>query len=85
MSVTIISSRELNHDIGKAKKAAQKGPVIITDRGNPAHVLMTVEQYQHITGTHKNILDLLAMPGVADIDFEPPRLGDDICRPADLS
>ncbi|GAB6192903.1 type II toxin-antitoxin system Phd/YefM family antitoxin [Desulfocastanea catecholica] len=85
MSITIISSREFNHDIGKAKKAAQKGPVIITDRGNPAHVLMTVEQYQHITGTQKNILDLLAMPGVADIDFDPPRLGNDICRPADLS
>ncbi len=85
MPTTIISSREFNQDIGKAKKAAQNNPVIITDRGQPTHVLLSVAQYQHITGTQKNILDLLAMTGAADIDFAPPRLLNDTCRPADFS
>ena len=30
-------------------------------------------------------VDLLAMPGVADIDFTPPRLGDELYRSTDLS
>jgi prevent-host-death family protein len=85
LAITTISSREFNQDIGKAKKAAKNGPVIITDRGHPAHVLLSVDLYQQITGTQKNILDLLAMPGVSDIDVEPPRLSDTIFRSADLS
>jgi len=32
-----------------------------------------------------SIADLLAMPEAADIEFEPPRLGGGLCRPADLS
>ena len=40
MSITTISSRELNQDIGRAKREAKKGPVIITDRGRPAYVLI---------------------------------------------
>ena len=57
----------------RAKRAAQKGPVFITDRGRPAHVLLTIEDYQKLTGAPANIVDMLAMPGAADIDFEPPR------------
>ena len=33
-----ISSREFNQDVSKAKRAAEQGPVFITDRGTPAHV-----------------------------------------------
>lgn len=39
MTITILSSRQFNQDASKAKKAAQAGPVIITDRSRPAHVL----------------------------------------------
>lgn len=85
MSITTISSRKFNQDVGKAKKAAKNGPVVITDRGRPSHVLLTVEQYQEITGARRNILDLLAMPGAADIDFYPPRLADNMVLPTDLS
>jgi len=66
------------------ERAASKGPVIITDRGRPAHVLLTIEAYQKLTQRAAGIADLLAMPGVADIDFEAPRMGH-IARPADLS
>lgn len=71
MTVTTLSSRELNQDIGRAKKAARHGPVFITDRGKPGYVLLTIEEYQRITGRRRSIVDALAMPGLADIDFKP--------------
>jgi len=82
--ITTVSSREFNQDASGAKRAASKGPVIITDRGRPAHVLLTIEAYQKLTQKTASIADLLGMPGIADIAFEPPRAGR-IARPADLS
>jgi len=83
VAITTLSSREFNQDASRAKKAARKGPVFITDRGRPAHVLLTIEEYQKITGKRKSILDLLAMPEAAEIEFEPPRMGDEFPRPID--
>jgi prevent-host-death family protein len=84
MSISTISSREFNQDIGRAKKAAKKGPVIITDHGRPSYILLTIEEYQKLTETQKSILDFLAMPGLADMDFDIPRFKDSLCEPADL-
>jgi len=85
VAITTLSSREFNQDTSRAKKAARKGPVFITDRGKPAHVLLSIQEYKKITGKRASILDMLAMPGIGDIDFEPPRLGDEPIRPADFS
>lgn len=84
MTITTLSSRELNQDVTRAKKATNKGPVIITDRGKPAHVLLRFEDYQRLMQQRRNIAESLAMPGVADIEFEPPRLSLGV-KPADLS
>lgn len=84
MPITTLTSRELNQDVTRAKKASKGGPVFITDRGKPAHVLLSFEDYQRLTKQRRNIADALAMPGVADIEFEPPRLTIDT-RPADFS
>ena len=84
MPITTLSSREFNQDTSRAKKAASKGPVFITDRGKPAHVLLSIEDYQRITGGHRKIADVLAMPGLADIELDPPRVRIGI-RPADFS
>ena len=73
MTVTTLSSREFNQDTSRAKKAALMGPVFITDRGRPAHVLLSIEDYQRITGGHRKIADALAMPEIADVEFDPPR------------
>lgn len=73
MTVTILSSRALNHDVSSAKKAAQHGPVVITDRGEPSHVLMTYDEYRRLTGGRSSLVEALAMPGLSDIDFDPPR------------
>jgi prevent-host-death family protein len=72
MAVVTLSSREFNQDTGRAKKASLEGPVFITDRGRPAHVLLSIEEYQRISGQNRNIADLLAMPGLADIELEIP-------------
>lgn len=84
MSATTLSSRAFNQDTGKAKKAAAEGPVFITERGRPSHVLLTIEAYQELTGGQASIVDLLAMPDAAEIDFEPGRLNGELFRPADL-
>lgn len=83
MSITTLSSRQFNQDASKAKKAAAEGPVFITDRGHPAHVLMTYDQYKKLTRTRSRISELLAMPGVADIELELP-VRSDLPRAADL-
>jgi len=85
MAITKLSSREFNQDTSRAKRAAKRGPVFITDRGRPSHVLLTAEEYQRITRGQKNIVDLLAMPDAAEIDFEPPRLTGHLQEPPDLS
>lgn len=84
MTITTLSSRELNQDVSRAKKAAKSGPVFITDRGKPAHVLLSIEEYQRLTRQRRNIADSLAMPGIADIEFEPPRVTVE-AHPADFS
>jgi prevent-host-death family protein len=84
MTFTTLSSREFNQDTSRAKKAASAGPVFITDRGRPAHVLLSIEEYQRITGGHRKIADALAMPGLANIEFDPPRINIGV-RPADFS
>jgi prevent-host-death family protein len=72
MAITTVSSREFNQDTSGAKKAAAKGPVFITDRGRPAHVLLTIREYERMKKKQPTLAELLAMPGGEDIDFEIP-------------
>jgi prevent-host-death family protein len=85
MAITKLSSRDFNQDTSRAKRAAKRGPVFITDRGRPSHVLLTVEEYQRITAGEKNVADLLAMPAAAEIEFEPTRVWGNLHEPADLT
>ena len=78
MSITTISSRAFNQDAGGAKRAAEKGPVIITDRGRPSHVLLSFEDYRKLAGTGRNLFDIVAQAVDDDIEFDPPRMGDEI-------
>ncbi len=83
--ITTFSSRAFNQDASRAKKAALHGPVFITDRGRPAHVLLTITEYLRITGKQVSMVDLLAMPVADEIEFEPPRLHGKLYQPADFS
>lgn len=85
MPTKTISSREFNQNVSEVKKATASGPVFITDRGRPAHVLLTIEEYRRITGKKASLIDMLVMPGIGDINFDPPRLTGEFYHPADLS
>jgi prevent-host-death family protein len=71
MSTTTLSSREFNQHSSEAKRAADSGPVYITDRGRPTHVLLNVKEYRRLTGSARSIVDLLSMD--TDLSFDPPR------------
>lgn len=75
-----LTSREFNQDVARAKRAAKEGPVIITDRGRPAYVLMRHETYRRLSRRGPGIRTLLSHPQSEDIVFEPPRLGDEKLR-----
>ena len=72
MPIRTMRGKALNHDVSKAKGQARRGPVVTASRGRAAHAQQA------------SIVDLLAMPEAADIDFEPPRLQAGAYRPAAL-
>lgn len=85
MTITTISSRDFNQDVSQAKRAAESGPVVITDRGRPVYVLLRHEAYRRLVGKGTGIRQLLDHPEGADFEFDPPRLGADLFRAPDLS
>lgn len=55
--MTVMSSRQFNQDTGKAEKAAEAGPVFITDRGRTGHVLLSIDEYRRLTSGEKTVPD----------------------------
>jgi hypothetical protein len=84
VATTILSNREFSEDVGRAERAADQGPVVITDGGKPAYVLLRHDAYRQLTAKESTILDMLAQRGVEDIEFDPPKLGSGLYRAADL-
>jgi prevent-host-death family protein len=84
MAITTFSSREFQQSANQAQKAARNGPVVITNRGRPAHVLLSYEDYLSLTAGGRSLVEALAMQGLADIEAEFPR-SRTLPRPADLS
>jgi prevent-host-death family protein len=76
MTVTTISARDFARDLATAKRAAAKGPVFITDRGQPRFVLQTVaDYYKSTTGkSEPSLLEAMQAIGSEDVDFEAPRM-----------
>ncbi|WP_374353084.1 type II toxin-antitoxin system Phd/YefM family antitoxin [Chitinimonas sp.] len=83
MTITTLTSREFNQHASDAKKAANRGPVFITDRGKPAHVLLSIEEYRRLCGNKPKISDLLALPGADDIELTLER-SRELPRPVEL-
>ena len=79
----VFTSREFNQDISQAKRVARAEPVFVTDRGKPTHVLISIDTYRQITGQTETIVDLLAMPGIGEIDLNAARAGDGWDRTGD--
>ncbi len=70
MPVTTISSRTFQQKTSEVQKAARTGPVIITNRDRPVHVLLSYETYQRLAGMQGGTVDALAGPGMANVDEE---------------
>jgi len=85
LAITTLSSREFNQDTSRAKQATRNGPVFITDRGRPAHVLITIEEYQRLTGGPMTLADALAQPEASDFEFDLPKIKGRLSKAADLS
>jgi prevent-host-death family protein len=83
--MTVMTSREFNQDSSGAKKAAAKGPVFITDRGKPSHVLLTIEEYSKLAQKGATIAERFYSPGADEVEFDPPRIDDFGLKPADFS
>lgn len=66
-----ITARQFNQDTSGAKRAAKDGPVFITDRGQPSHVLLSLADYERLVAGRPSISDILSQPeGVADVELE---------------
>ena len=69
------TAREFNQDASRVKRASKDGPVFITDRGKPAHVLMTISAYEQLQGRRTEMplvafMESLALDGL-DLTREP--------------
>ena len=76
-----VSAREFNKDVSAAKRAAAQAPVIITDRGRPSHVLLSIADYRRLLADERTIVDWLSVddgvdlePGRLDLELETPEL-----------
>lgn len=73
MGMATVSAREFNQDVSAAKRAADHEPLIVTDRGKPAYVLMTIDEYRRLTARdHEEFLAALSMDDDETIEF--PRM-----------
>lgn len=77
--MTTMSAREFNQDVSAAKREAAQGPVMITDRGEPAFVLLSIEEYRRLGEDGVDLVECLSMDDDIDVDFEP--LGMDLKVP----
>ena len=68
-----MSSREFNQSTGVAKVAALAGPVYVTDRGRPSHVLLSYDHYRRLTNGTRTLADVMGgTPDAGDADLELP-------------
>ena len=77
MAITTLTSREFHQDSARVKRAAQSGPVIITDRGKPSLVVQRYEDFQALAGDAPmrklvSIAEALYKPGADEIELELP-------------
>lgn len=73
--MTTVSAREFNRDVSAAKRAADEGPVVISDRGEPAYVLLSIVEYHRMSESGSRLVERLSMNDDIDVEFEPVSVG----------
>jgi hypothetical protein len=75
VSSRIFSSRDFTRDVAAAKAAALTGPVLITDRGQPAFVMLNIDEYHRLQGKAPSLFALMQqLPELPDDVLEIPRM-----------
>ena len=68
-----MGSREFNQSTGTAKVAALTGPVFVTDRGRPSHVLLSYDHYRQLTNGTRTLADVMgSTPEAGDAELDVP-------------
>lgn len=74
-----VSAREFDKDVSAAKRAASHGPVIITDRSRPSHVLLSIADSRRLLADERSIVDWLSVDD--GVDLEAGRLDFELKAP----
>lgn len=69
IAMPTVSSREFNRDVSAAKRAAADGPVVITDRGEPAYVLLSLDEFRRLKDK-RSLVQRLSTDEDIDVEFE---------------
>jgi hypothetical protein len=69
-----ISSHDFEQDPELTLRMADEWPVVITDEGQPSHVLLSWVDYHRLVDGPQNLVAKLCTPGLSDIDPEPERV-----------
>ncbi|MDC8011000.1 type II toxin-antitoxin system prevent-host-death family antitoxin [Tahibacter soli] len=77
MHINSISSSDFDRDVERAKRSAEAGPILITDRGRPTHVLLTMAEYRRLAG-RKTMAELLWLPDADLPDITATATGDEV-------
>lgn len=67
-----ITSGEFDRDASAAMRIAEDGPVTITDHGRRSHVLLTVEDFDRLSGARERLGDTLRARGTEGIELDVP-------------
>ncbi|MFZ5672998.1 MAG: type II toxin-antitoxin system Phd/YefM family antitoxin [Pseudomonadota bacterium] len=74
MRISRMTSAMFNQNPSKAKKQADNGPLVITDHGEAAYVLMRYEAFEASWQKPKSLYDALRDPhATVEGDFAPER------------
>ena len=73
MTTATLPIQDFIQNAADATDAANTEPVFITERGRTTHVLLKFSDYQRLIREHRNMAELLSVPDMADIEFEPVR------------
>ena len=67
MIITTVTIRELNQDVGRAKKAAKSGPVFHHRPWQARARAVQPRGLRRLAGQGRSLVDALSMPGLPDL------------------
>lgn len=69
-----IEPKQLSQNFAEIQRQAQQAPVMITEQGKPAMVLMDYATYQQLTKPAPSLADAIGYSVASGVDFAPQRM-----------